>query len=58
MDNQEKPQPCNLSSHCGIAESECSALMLSQIGSLKIVFVTRKEPLESTTLKIKGLFSS
>ena len=58
MDNQEKPQPCNLSSHCGKAQSECSALMLSQNGSLKIVFVTRKEPLESTTLKIKGLFSS
>ena len=58
MDNQENLQPCNFSSHCGKAPSECSALMLSQNGSLKIFCVTRKEPLVSTTLKIKGPFSS
>ena len=58
MDNQENPQPCNFSYHCGKAQSECSALMLSQNGSLKIRFVTRKEPLVSTTLKIRGPFSS
>lgn len=35
MDNQENPQPCNFSHHCGKAQNECSALMLSQNCSLK-----------------------
>lgn len=36
MDNQENPQPCNFSHHCRKAQSERSALMLSQNCSLKI----------------------
>lgn len=57
MDNQEKPQPCNFSHHCGKAQSESSALMPSQNCSLKI-FLLQKYLLVSTTLKIRGFFRS
>lgn len=55
-----KKTPSLVISHtiCRKVQSECSASMLSQNCSLEVFFVTRKEPLASTTLKIRGLFSS
>jgi hypothetical protein len=58
MDNQENLQPCNFLYH--LYKATKWVLSFNAISQLQPedIFVTRKGPLVSTTLKIRGSFSS